>query len=94
MPSRWREVSRPIIREVIDRVGLDDKRALRLALRDAYPFGERAYHPYKIWLDEIAIQTGRKVPAKRDSLGRLRTQKNIEQERQALIEAGQKEMFE
>lgn len=24
----------------------------REALRDAYPFGERSMHPYKVWLDE------------------------------------------
>lgn len=33
--------------------GLDEK-ATTKALSDAYPFGERAMHPYKIWLDELA----------------------------------------
>jgi hypothetical protein len=29
-------------------------------LFDAYPFGERKYTPYKIWLDEIKRQVGTK----------------------------------
>ena len=56
--SSWRNAAAPIIAEVLAR-GLDVK-AQRAALRDAYPFGERRYHPYKIWLDEIARQTNRK----------------------------------
>jgi hypothetical protein len=35
---------------------------VKKALFDAYPFGERKYHPYKIWLDEIARQMGKKWP--------------------------------
>jgi hypothetical protein len=33
-------------------------KATRARLREAYPFGERKYHPYKIWLDEIRRQLG------------------------------------
>lgn len=51
--SYWRDRATPIIAEVIARVGRDDERALRKALHDAYPFGERSMHPYKIWRDEI-----------------------------------------
>lgn len=60
----WRDVARPIIAETIDRVGKDDPKALRKALLEAYPFGAREYHPYKIWLDEIHRQlgTGRYAP--------------------------------
>jgi hypothetical protein len=57
---KWRERARPVIARVIKEVGLDDMKALRKALRDAYPFGEKAYFPYKVWLDEIAIQTMQK----------------------------------
>lgn len=28
------------------------KREIENAVKDAYPFGERAYRPYKIWLEE------------------------------------------
>ena len=41
--------------------GLEQRRALK----DAYPFGERRYAPYKIWLDEIARQKGKKPPVGR-----------------------------
>ncbi len=56
--SRWRNMVQPIIAEVLNR-GLPLKEQ-RAALRESYPFGERRYHPYKIWLDEVARQTGRK----------------------------------
>ena len=54
--SYWRDIAAPIIREVIARIGCDDDRALRKALFEAYPFGERKMHPYKIWRDEIKRQ--------------------------------------
>jgi len=54
--SYWRNIAAPIIVEVIARVGRDDERALRKALHDAYPFGERRMHPYKIWCDEVRRQ--------------------------------------
>lgn len=40
-----------------------DERTIKKALHDAYPFGARAHHPYKIWCDEIRYQrNGGKVP--------------------------------
>ena len=48
--ATWRDTARPIIAEIIERVGVDSP-DLRRALRDAYPFGECANHPYKIWLN-------------------------------------------
>jgi hypothetical protein len=56
----WRERAAPVIAEVIERVGIDDEVRLRKELRDAYPFGPRKYHPYKVWLDEIKFQLGEK----------------------------------
>ena len=32
----------------------------RQALREAWRYGPRQYHPYKIWLDEIRVQLGLK----------------------------------
>jgi hypothetical protein len=62
--ASWREIAAPIIAETVARVGRDDIKALRRALRDAYPFGERKYHPYKIWCDEVRRQLGlRKGPS-------------------------------
>ena len=56
----WRDKARPIIAAVIARVGTDDLPRLRRALREAFPFGPREYHPYKIWCDEIRVQLGMK----------------------------------
>lgn len=58
--STWREKAAPIIRKVIaDNAGATHQE-LRALLRDAYPFGERKYHPYKIWCDEVNAQLGTK----------------------------------
>lgn len=57
----WRNQAAPIIADVISRVGCRDMRALRKALREAYPWGLRNY-PYKIWLSEINRQL--KIPAR------------------------------
>ena len=54
----YREVSAPIVREVVRRVGLADRKALREVLREAYPFGEREHWPYKAWIAKIKAQTG------------------------------------
>ena len=56
--SHWRNACAPIIAKVL--ASVQDPKELRKALRAAYPFGPRRHHPYKIWLDEIARQTGRK----------------------------------
>lgn len=54
-----RDYVRPIIAKVIATVGRDDPKALRESLLAAYPFGERKYHPYRIWLSEIRYQLGK-----------------------------------
>lgn len=54
----WRDVARPIIAEVLAKGGTRQEQ--NRLLRDAYPFGQRKYHPYKIWLDEIKLQRGEK----------------------------------
>lgn len=52
----WRDIAKPIIAGVLAaNAGADDK-TIRRALRDAYPWGERAMHPYKIWCDECNTQ--------------------------------------
>ena len=58
--SWWRNRCAPIIRQVLAEFAGAEEKVIRAALRDAYPFCERKYHPYKIWLDEIARQRGRK----------------------------------
>jgi phenylpyruvate tautomerase PptA (4-oxalocrotonate tautomerase family) len=60
--SHWRNIAAPRIAEVIAKHVGEDENKIRLALRDAYPFGERKYHPYKIWLSEVNIQLGKHPP--------------------------------
>lgn len=56
MSKTWRDICKPIIAKVIaENKHLGDK-AVRKALFEAYPFGERKHHPYKIWLDEVKYQ--------------------------------------
>lgn len=61
MSKSWREHFIPIIAAVL-REHPADGQERRKALREAWPASERAHHPYKIWLDEISRQTGRKPP--------------------------------
>ena len=63
--TTWRDHCRPIIAEVIERVGTEDPKALRKALLEAYPYGQRSMHPYKIWRDEIRRQLDPPVTAYR-----------------------------
>ena len=59
--SYWRKIARPIIAEIIKEYKIiGDDATLRKALREAYPFGERKYFPYKVWCDEIKKQLGTK----------------------------------
>ena len=69
--TTWRDHASPIISRVIYEVGRGDMKKLRKALRDAYPFGERKYHPYKIWCDEVRRQLGIKGGPCRTDLDKL-----------------------
>lgn len=60
--SRWREHCAPIIARVLLEAAGGDEKTIKAALREAYPYGEREHHPYQIWLDEIAVQRGKKLP--------------------------------
>jgi hypothetical protein len=67
MPIRtWRMLARPIISQAIEEgrsLGLAGK-PLRKYIHARYPWGERAMHPYKVWLSEVNVQLGQK-PAPR-----------------------------
>jgi len=61
--SPWRVRSREIIRNVVESMSPTvDTKTLRRALREAYPFGTREFHPYKIWLDEIRKELAIRYP--------------------------------
>lgn len=55
--SQWRRVANDVIDSVFGMLPrgatiTDVRRALRLA----YPFGEKKYHPYKMWLKVVRVQ--------------------------------------
>lgn len=52
----WRDKSAEVIRRVLEETQGQPKGVVDKALRDAYPFGERKYRLYKIWLSEIEVQ--------------------------------------
>jgi hypothetical protein len=58
----WRDRARPIIAQVLRDTAGKSEAEIKKALFDAYPFGPREYHPYKIWLSEIKVQ--RRLPFK------------------------------
>lgn len=63
--SDWRTKAAEVISEVLDQCDWstpENEKATRARLREAYPFGVKEHHPYKIWLDEIARQMGKKWP--------------------------------
>lgn len=60
MPN-WRQHSAKVISELIGsriprRLSADELNRLRKEISDAFPFGPRRHHPYKIWLSEVANQ--------------------------------------
>lgn len=56
MNKTWRDIARPIIAEVLEKTKGQGEPEIKKALHDAYPFGPRKMHPYKIWCDEIKVQ--------------------------------------
>lgn len=60
MAGTWRDSAKPIIAEVLKITRGRTEQEIRKALKEAYPWGVRAMHPYKIWCDEIKVQRGLK----------------------------------
>lgn len=58
--TTWRDHAAQIITRVLAENAGKSEPEVRAALRQAYPYGMRKYHPYKIWCDEIRIQLGKK----------------------------------
>lgn len=52
--SHWRRAARAAIQAALEAsVGKEPGERIR-AISDAYPFGERKFHPYRIWLSEVS----------------------------------------
>lgn len=60
----WRDEAAPIIYKVLQETKGKPEKEIRQALREAYPFGARKWHPYKIWLSEISKQRKNKSTVK------------------------------
>jgi hypothetical protein len=60
MSASWRDIARPVIAKVLAENEGKDEKEIKKALKEAYPFGERAMHPYKVWCDEIKVQRGQR----------------------------------
>lgn len=51
-----REVASKIIAEVLATLPADvSEKDARKAISEAYPWGERAMHPYKVWLSAVKV---------------------------------------
>jgi hypothetical protein len=71
--STWRSHSQYVIGVVERECAGKTLAEFRKALRDAYPFGERAQLPYKVWCEEQKLALARfgkpeYVPRKQDDL--------------------------
>lgn len=58
--SHWRQRAAPVVARVLAETKGQPETVIKAALTAAYPFGQRAYHPYKVWLDEVKRQRGLK----------------------------------
>jgi len=59
--GHWRRAARPLVAQIIKETKGQDEKVVRKALREGYPWGEKAMYPYKIWRDEVRRQLGLKV---------------------------------
>ena len=85
MISHWRKFAAPIIARVLAETTGKPDAEVREALRAAYPFGPRRHHPYRIWLDEIRIQTGRRKIGSRVRRLQGRTPQGPDDRQQSLL---------
>lgn len=51
--SKWRNIARRVIQQVISENPGCTGDDLRRLVSEAYPFGQRAMHPYKVWLSAV-----------------------------------------
>jgi hypothetical protein len=85
--STYRDNAAPLIACVLAATKGQPEKDIKAALKAAYPFGMRQYHPYQIWCDEIRRQRGLKP--KLGTFGKRRKEKA-----RAIVDAGQRGLFE
>ena len=59
----WRDKASAVIQQVIQQNPGADEKTLRTLISQAYPYGQREHHPYKIWLDEVKKAMARTFPS-------------------------------
>lgn len=85
----WREVAQRVIAEVRRAHPKAAGPELRRLLRDAYPWGPRRYHPYRIWCEEVRRALG--LPRKKTSRSpRVRLQVKAEAATLPLFDGGER----
>lgn len=61
----WRQAAEHAIGEALKTMPVDtDEKQFRAHLSAAYPFGERAHHPYKVWLQCVNKEVRKRWPIK------------------------------
>lgn len=93
----WRDVARAVIQKALaeaEAQGLD-KDATKRHVNAAYPFGERAYHPYRIWLSEMknTFNPANPIAPTPANLTQRKAQNDALSERAELIAQGQMELL-
>lgn len=59
--SHWRWTAHQACKQALAALPVVvSEKGAKAALKEAYPFGQRAYHPYKIWCDEVRKQLVRR----------------------------------
>lgn len=63
MNSRWYAHSRSVLADTLDALSKDSSKAdIEAAVHAAYPYGQRAMHPYKQWCKAKADILGERYP--------------------------------
>lgn len=79
----WRDKARPIIADVIARVGTSDMSSLRTALLAVCPWS-RGY-PHRVWLDEINVQLGTERPRQQEQGRRRKKSRRSDEDQPTLF---------
>ena len=73
--SKWRKHSNMVIGRTITDAMREDpdmsEKELRRRISAAYPFGERAMHPYKIWCSAVRNWIGKRNQPPEKPIGEL-----------------------
>ncbi len=75
MRRTWRQQANIAIRAAMDTgksQGLEGAELEAYVRANGYPFGERRYHPYRVWCDEVYRVLGIRKPSRRPEDGDLK----------------------